>query len=513
MIIPALLGSFFGIFLYFKNIKEQPVQEEGKIFGMVVPHHLLAAELIDQAFSEFSSEDPSTVILLSPNHFLAGRGNAISTLSDWKTPDGILEPDKELIQELSKERIVNISGGPFKEEHGIFNITPFIKKYFPSARVVPIIIKDHASKEECEKIAKAISSRSNGKTLVIASLDFSHYLPNRLARFHDAKAIEALSNLDLARADFVDVDSPKTLRVFINIMKDQGAGRFEMIANSNSGEIAGLELAQETTSYIIGYFKKGEKIKNGNITLSFFGSLSAANVSLEKNPFAGNERIFLGNDLAVADLRTEAGSSTVFLLRKGISFFDISRGAGPVSAGEGMEGFLEDKKIGHFGGSKGSVIEEANGKKIGLADLDGADAESSLKELRGLAEETEFLFVYADRVSSDNARSAIDAGADAVFGTGGDKIGAIDVYKGKPIFYDLGGLFLKKESAGMFAGVLISEEHIDYNIFFLKEAGDISSLTEEGENGTILRVLIGSPDIPEKMKEDILISKKIRVKI
>ncbi|MDO4487532.1 MAG: CapA family protein [Eubacteriales bacterium] len=62
-------------------------------------------------------------------------------------------------------------------------------------------------------------------------------------------------------------------------------------------------------------------------------------------------------------------------------------------------------------------------------------------------EPSEFLEIFS--------RACIDAGADAVIGTGPHLIRPVEIYKGKPIFYSLGDFFLENETmkkvpAGMF---------------------------------------------------------------
>ncbi len=60
--------------------------------------------------------------------------------------------------------------------------------------------------------------------------------------------------------------------------------------------------------------------------------------------------------------------------------------------------------------------------------------------LEGKSKET------VDRVSREFARRCIDAGADAVIGTGPHLLRPLEIYKGKPIFYSLGDFIIQLET-------------------------------------------------------------------
>jgi AmmeMemoRadiSam system protein B len=105
--------------------------------AMIVPHHLLAADLIAEAFSNLKAEDYETVILISPNHFNVGEGKIISAGENWETPYGILEADRKLFSELEKSGEISDEKEVFAGEHGIRAEVSFIKKILPEAEILP----------------------------------------------------------------------------------------------------------------------------------------------------------------------------------------------------------------------------------------------------------------------------------------------------------------------------------------------------------------------------------------
>ncbi len=116
---------------FFENIfKALPLREinKEKVKGVLVNHHLLAPRFIADALLGVSNKDVKTIFLISPNHFFKGRGDITTSLFDWETPYGILKTDEKVIKKLAEKSLVEIDPSPFNNEHGVSNLTAFIKK-------------------------------------------------------------------------------------------------------------------------------------------------------------------------------------------------------------------------------------------------------------------------------------------------------------------------------------------------------------------------------------------------
>ena len=124
----------------FLNV-ENETQIVEKVYGGIVPHHFLASDLIAKFFKKIESQnDIETIILIGPNHFNVGFYGILASKAHWNTPFGDIGPDLEVIGILAEGGLVQIDEKPFQSEHSISTITPFIKKTFPDAKIVPIII-------------------------------------------------------------------------------------------------------------------------------------------------------------------------------------------------------------------------------------------------------------------------------------------------------------------------------------------------------------------------------------
>ena len=264
-----ILTTFLSIVLIlnFINILEIFASDSGNkqdIVSGVVPHHLLAEEIVEDFFSYISSEEKvETIILLSPDHFHSGTLNDYNTFItlDWKLGSekeefDNIKIDSLLGKKLSGENKIALNSSAIVYDHGITNLIPYIKKYFPESKFLPILIPIDITKEQIEHLVKTINTETPAQTIIIASVDFSHYLPSQAADFHDAKSIRVLLNFEEENFENIEVDCWQALyaaRLFAKLRQKEVP---RIIAHKNSVDFLNLEL-EETTSYFSVVF--GEK--------------------------------------------------------------------------------------------------------------------------------------------------------------------------------------------------------------------------------------------------------------
>ena len=228
----------------------QKYQPDAK--GILVNHHLLAGNFIAEAFQTIATDAPVTVVLVSPNHFSAGQGNFITSAESWQTPYGILPADTKTIKKVGE--LLSVEEDPFVGEHGISGIVAFIKKSLPNARILPVIIRNTVTSQGAQQVADQLNQILPKNSLVVASFDFSHYLTNRAADFHDQESLEDVSSFDYAALENLDIDSRPGLIFSQKLLADFEAKNFTLLEHSNSAAVAHAEDTLETTSYITGYF-------------------------------------------------------------------------------------------------------------------------------------------------------------------------------------------------------------------------------------------------------------------
>jgi AmmeMemoRadiSam system protein B len=165
-----------------------------RVHGIVSPHagYVYSGETAACAFAAISQEFEGTFVILGPSHrgFLT-----CASAIPWETPLGTVDTDSALVQAFG----IEVDERSHQAEHSIETQVPFIKHRFPRARIAPVMVGDQdmaAAVHLGTTIARAV--RDTGTEVrIVASSDFSHYVPEQRARRDDLYAIEALRTLDI----------------------------------------------------------------------------------------------------------------------------------------------------------------------------------------------------------------------------------------------------------------------------------------------------------------------------
>lgn len=256
-------NNFFDPQYFNPHASEEEEISGGRICGAVVPHHLLAHRLIAEVYLQLQKNPPSLLILLGPNH--QNRGTRILTSGlGWQTPFGTVEADQEVVEQLLGTHTVKKDDHAFTEEHSMGNLMPFVKYYLPNTKVVPIIYHHVVSKKEAVLMANHLTKLVEDGAVIIASVDFSHYLTRREAEEKDEKTLKVMreKNLDTLFTMGNDyLDSPAALGTLFFAMENQGIQDFTLLEHTNSGILIGNDMI-ETTSYMTMLFQKQDKKMN-----------------------------------------------------------------------------------------------------------------------------------------------------------------------------------------------------------------------------------------------------------
>ena len=225
----------------------------GTIRGCIVPHHLVAKDLIHEVFQNASKVNYKTVVLIGPDHESIHKGKIFTTLSNWQTPTGILETDSELTKELLKNRFLEINDDKLTKEHSTSSIIPFINYYLKDVEVVTLVLTKQVKLSDVEILTETLFENINmDETLFITSVDFSHYLNLESANKVDLISMEAISNKDISKImTFTNdnLDSPISVVTMLKMMDKLNTTESIVLNHSNS-ELIMKKKTEETTSYI-----------------------------------------------------------------------------------------------------------------------------------------------------------------------------------------------------------------------------------------------------------------------
>lgn len=171
-------------------------QGRGSIVGAVVPHagYMFSGPVAAHVFGAIAEEGfPETFVIIGPNHHGIGSGVAM-TSEDFATPLGTCEVDKELVKKL--KGWVDEDPSAHLHEHSIEVQIPFIQFFSRKPKLLPISMafQDYeTAKELGVRLRKACEGRD---VIVLASSDFSHYVPPEFAKKQDRGVIDKILALD-----------------------------------------------------------------------------------------------------------------------------------------------------------------------------------------------------------------------------------------------------------------------------------------------------------------------------
>jgi len=233
---------------------QQP-ETNNRIAGGTINHHLLAAPLDAQFFQGLAEQKPKRVILIGPDHLSRGRQPITVSAGTWATPYGELATDIKLVADLARRNLANIEESPFDYEFSVGGLVPFIKRSLSDAKVATIIVRIDAKDADLDALAAALPTDKD--TVVVASIDFSHYLPSRAAEFHDITNRAIINAFAYSKFDNLEIDSPPTLRVLLKYLERRGTQKATLLASTDSAKITNQLDTPETTSYLNQYFSAG----------------------------------------------------------------------------------------------------------------------------------------------------------------------------------------------------------------------------------------------------------------
>jgi hypothetical protein len=141
-------------------------------------------------------------IILGPNHTGLGPEFATMTIGSWRTPLGKVPVDKRLAEGLMDCGFLMEDDMAHAREHSIEVQLPFLQHRFPKFTFTPVCIQNTEYSEgfmqKCETLGHlAAKAMKGGKTGLVCSSDFSHYLSKAAADEKDNAAIRAIIALDV----------------------------------------------------------------------------------------------------------------------------------------------------------------------------------------------------------------------------------------------------------------------------------------------------------------------------
>ena len=478
----------------------------------VTAHHLLVSEEIAFLFETIGSDDVRTVVLISPNHFDEGRSVFQTSVGSWDGPFGQISADSKLVERLADNiDVLEIEESTFETEHGISAVAPFVKKSFPNAGLIPLVVHDNASVVEIQGLASAIT-RVAPNAVVIASVDMSHYQPTAAQVFHDDVTARTLLNSSFGLDSDLDLetDSHAALNLLyaINALRKTQA----WTQTSHTASLSGGAVLQsgENTSHLMGYYSDGVVSPRPFAALHVVGDIMLDRGVRKKTnefgvayPWEHMERFLRGTHTVIGNLEgtvNEQASTytynppfrfvfspdSVLEMSKYVDVVSLANNHASDVGSAGQEETkdrLDDMGIEWFGSYATPVPrydDDINGMKltyIGYHQFQPA-VEELKREIAAASDDGRFVIVFPhwgnEYIKSPQANQRalaqimVDAGADLIIGGHPHVAQGIEVLGDVPIVYSLGNFIFDQQIPETWPaftlGVIVESETITLHL-------------------------------------------------
>lgn len=224
------------------------------IYGGVTSHHIPTTipKIVEFYLGLKRTQPVKNFIVIGPDHTDAGKSAVTSSNVSFFTAYGEVEPIGGLALSLQDAKLANIEETPFGPEHSVGAQILIISKIFPGAKVTPIIVRSDTTSAQARELGKMLAKYLDGETVLVASVDFSHYLSSEQATPIDIISGEVIRNLDLGSLPLVKADSNRSVEVFIQAMIDKGALSTSDFTVLNTNDF--MQNSDNTTGYVFGYW-------------------------------------------------------------------------------------------------------------------------------------------------------------------------------------------------------------------------------------------------------------------
>jgi AmmeMemoRadiSam system protein B len=235
--------------------REQVIKSKIKSVPLIgiTSHHLpTASPLIDRFYGQLQAERPDikTFVVVGPDHFEKCRLKQVTTRQNIGTMFGDLVPDLKLSAQIVQSGI-RLEDDCFYGEHAIGVQANYIKKYFPKAQVVPILLSYSAKKFDFSKLTLVLKNNRRD-IFVVESTDFTHYVNVASANAVDRRSQLAINQLEGQGFTLKQIDSPASIKLILGLAKKENL-QPTILEHQNSFDFNGQ--AENTTSYFSVLFR------------------------------------------------------------------------------------------------------------------------------------------------------------------------------------------------------------------------------------------------------------------
>jgi hypothetical protein len=249
-----------------------PPEPLGRVLGGIVPHAgwVYSGATAAKVFATLHKHaKPETIVLLGAVHQWGVTRLTVDAHTAWATPLGDVTVDEELAEAVLAEASGEIARSmqAHLDEHSIEVQTPFVKHFFPEAKILPIAVPPVPGAIAAgEHVAHAIKKLARA-AVVVATTDLTHYgmhyrdfehgrLPAALSwvKNNDRRMVNLIERLD-AEAIMPEASAngnacgPGAVAAGVSAAREMGASEALLLEYTTSADVIGQGAADSAVGY------------------------------------------------------------------------------------------------------------------------------------------------------------------------------------------------------------------------------------------------------------------------
>jgi MEMO1 family protein len=253
---PAVSGTFYPSDPTILSLQIDRMLDEhadalvnGRVLALISPHagYAYSGATAAAAYALLRGRAIRRAVIVAPSHREYFNGMSIYDGDAYRTPLGLVEVDHELREMLLAHRGVFVSSQfGHREEHAIEVQLPFLQRVLDDITFVPIVMGDQRS-EHCMLLGEVLADvLSHDDTVLIASSDLSHMLPDGEAKRTDRVVADDIRALAPGRL-LEDLAHHRTeacgggpIVAVLHASTKQGATCATILDQCTSGDVTGV---------------------------------------------------------------------------------------------------------------------------------------------------------------------------------------------------------------------------------------------------------------------------------
>jgi hypothetical protein len=233
-----MVNDFFG-----QAVLEKPT---GTPKIIIVPHagYPYSGQVAADSFKQLEGLEIKRAIVIGPSHHFPASGLYLSGADLWQTPLGLVKIS-DLNRELAKNDLFQVSDQIHQPEHALEIELPFLQTILPGIEIVPIVVGQLTFQQQAD-FAQTLNQYLDSRTILVVSVDLSHYHPYLDAVKLDNQAIKDILEFNDQAILADEIDAPWALASVLKLAKQNG-WQPKLLKYANSGDVTGDKSA------VVGY--------------------------------------------------------------------------------------------------------------------------------------------------------------------------------------------------------------------------------------------------------------------